>query len=552
MLKYISIQNYALIDELEIDFRPGFSVVTGETGAGKSVLVGALSLIMGYRVDSNILKNKDLKCIVEAHFDIQRFSLKLFFDENDIDYDEVTVIRREILPGGKTRAFVNDTPVNVSVLKDLSLQLTDIHSQHHNLNLNDNNFQLRVLDAFARLFPKVNEYKPVFYTFNSLKKELRILIERSFKEKSDVEYLQHLFNELEEAKLFCNEQEALESELKQLQHIEEIKQNLSSAFLSLTDDQSGALFRLRESTSDLKQIQPFYDKAVKLNERIESCKIELDDIVSELETLKEKTEVDPERLEVVKERLDVIYALQNKHKVSTIAELMTIKDNLDLKLSEITSFDEQISALDEEIKLVENKLIALSDELSEGRGEASKKLEEKIVEIIQKLGMPSGKYKVVIEQTQDYTETGKDVVNYMFSANKHIEPQEISKIASGGEIARLMLAVKSVIADSLALPTIIFDEIDTGVSGEIADKIGNMMYQMAQSMQVISISHLPQVAAKADYHYKVFKIENDFTTSIQIKELNTTERVNELAVMLSGESVTDAAIKHARELLKCQ
>lgn len=550
MLKHLYIKNYALIDELEIEFRPGFSVVTGETGAGKSVLMGALSLILGNRVDGGVLKDKETKCVVEARFDIQRFSLKLFFDDNDIDYDEVTVIRREILPGGKSRAFVNDTPVNLNVLKDLSVQLTDIHSQHHNLNLNDNHFQLRVLDAFARLFPRVDEYSKVWREFIKLKRELQILTERSLKEKSDLEYLQHLFNELDEAKLKENEQEGLESELKQLLHTEEIKQNLSSAFLSLSDEQSGALIKLKEAGSDLRQISGFYEKAIKLQERIDSVKIEVDDIVTELETHKEKIEYDPERLTGIKERLDVIYALQNKHKVSSINDLIKIKEDLDHKLSEITSYDDQISAIDKQLKLVEEKLVALSGELTKSRVEASKKLEEKIVEIIQKLGMPSGNYKVLIEQTEAYTETGKDMVSFLFTANKHIEPQEISKIASGGEISRLMLAVKSVIADSVALPAIIFDEIDTGVSGDIADKIGSMMNEMSQNMQVISITHLPQVAAKADSHYKVFKIENEYTTSIQIKELSRSERVNELAVMLSGETVTDAAIKNAQELLR--
>ena len=550
MLKHLYIKNYALIDELEIEFRPGFSVVTGETGAGKSVLMGALSLILGNRVDGGVLKDKETKCVVEARFDIQRFSLKMFFDANDIDYDEVTVIRREILPGGKSRAFVNDTPVNLNVLKDLSVQLTDIHSQHHNLNLNDNHFQLRVLDAFARLFPKVDEYSKVWREFIKLKRELQILTERSLKEKSDLEYLQHLFNELDDAKLKEEEQEILESDLKQLLHTEEIKQNLSSAFLSLSDEQSGALIKLKGSGADLRQISGFYEKASKLYERIDSVKIEVDDIVTELELLKDKIEYDPERLTTIKERLDVIYALQNKHKVTSTGELIRIKEDLDNKLSEITSFDDQISAIDKQLKFVEEKLVALSGELTKGRGEASKKLEEKIVEIIQKLGMPSGNYKVLIEQTEGYTETGKDMVSFLFTANKHIEPQEISKIASGGEISRLMLAVKSVIADSVALPAIIFDEIDTGVSGDIADKIGSMMVQMAQNMQVISITHLPQVAAKADSHYKVFKIENEFTTSIQIKELNQSERVNELAVMLSGETVTDAAIKNAQELLR--
>lgn len=550
MLKHLSIQNYALIESLEIDFEPGYSVITGETGAGKSILLGALSLILGNRAETNVLKNKEKKCTVEAEFDIQRYSLKVFFDRNDIDYDEITLIRREIMPGGRTRAFVNDTPVTLNILKDLSVQLTDIHSQHQNLNLNDNRFQMNVLDAFAKVIPILNSYRNNFYNYQKISKEHRLLINRAEKEKADFEFLQFQFDELENAKLQTGEQSGIEDELKQLNHAEEIIENLTTAFQLISDEENGVLNKLRDGITSLKQIQKFFNKANVLNERLESTKIELEDISSELETLSEDLEHNPERAEYLKERIDTIYALQNKHKVETVEDLIVIKNNLQLKLDDITSFDRQIAEKEKELEEQKVKLEELAGKLSEGRSEASENLENEITGILQRLGMPFAKFKVKQEITENFTETGKDFISFLFSSNKHFEVQEISNIASGGEISRLMLAIKSVIADSMALPAIIFDEIDTGVSGEIAEKIGQIMKEMSENMQVISITHLPQVAAKADYHYKVYKTEDDFDTRTDIKKLNPEERIKELATMLSGENITDAAFKNAEELLK--
>ena len=550
MLKHLSIQNYALIESLEIDFEPGYSVITGETGAGKSILLGALSLILGNRAETNVLKNKEKKCTVEAEFDIQRYSLKVFFDRNDIDYDEITLIRREIMPGGRTRAFVNDTPVTLNILKDLSVQLTDIHSQHQNLNLNDNRFQMNVLDAFAKVIPILNSYRNNFYNYQKISKEHRLLINRAEKEKADFEFLQFQFDELENAKLQTGEQSGIEDELKQLNHAEEIIENLTTAFQLISDEENGVLNKLRDGITSLKQIQKFFNKANVLNERLESTKIELEDISSELETLSEDLEHNPERAEYLKERIDTIYALQNKHKVENVEDLIVIKNNLQLKLDDITSFDRQIAEKEKELEEQKVKLEELAGKLSEGRSEASENLENEITGILQRLGMPFAKFKVKQEITENFTETGKDFISFLFSSNKHFEVQEISNIASGGEISRLMLAIKSVIADSMALPAIIFDEIDTGVSGEIAEKIGQIMKEMSENMQVISITHLPQVAAKADYHYKVYKTEDDFDTRTDIKKLNPEERIKELATMLSGENITDAAFKNAEELLK--
>ncbi len=550
MLKQLKIQNYALIEKLKITFEPGYSVITGETGAGKSILLGALSLILGNRADTGILKNKDKKCIVEAEFDIQRFSLKIFYDKHDIDYDEITIIRREISTSGRSRAFINDTPVNLAVLKDLSNQLTDIHSQHQNLNLNDNLFQMNVLDAFAGLLPKVEDYKKDYFEYLKIKKDYKQLLERAEKEKSDFEFLQFRFDELEDAKLNEEEQIEIEDELKQLNNAEEIKENLSISFSLLSDEGNGVIKNLIESITSLKHIQNVYNKINIISERLESAKIEIEDISNELEILSEDVEHNPVRAEFLKERIDTIYTLQNKHKVSTIKELISIKKELQHKLDDISSFDEQIKnlekTLDTKRQLVENK----ANTISEGRIGASVKLETKIIEILQKLGMPSGKFKVKQELIDDFSETGKDNISFLFSANKHSDVQEISSIASGGEISRLMLSIKSVISDTIALPTIVFDEIDTGVSGDIAEKIGNIMKAMSDNMQVISITHLPQVAARADFHYRVYKIENENDTLTKITKLNKQERKTELATMLSGENITDAALKNAEELLK--
>ncbi len=550
MLKHLSIQNYALIEKLEIDFDAGYSVITGETGAGKSVLLGALSLILGNRADTGILKNKEKKCTVEAEFDIQRYSMKVFFDKNDIDYDEITLVRREIMPGGRSRAFVNDTPVTLNVLKDLSVQLTDIHSQHQNLNLNDNRFQMNVLDAFAKLIPTLISYKEKFTSYIKTKKELAELIERAQKEKSDFDFLQFQFDELEAVKLQSGEQNEIENELKQLNHAEEIIENITTAFSVLSDEENGVLNNLRDAISSLKNIQKFSDKVKILNERLESSKIEIEDISGELEILSEDIEHNPERAEFLKERIDTIYALQNKHKVESVEELLEIKVRLQEELDDISSFDMQIAEKEKKLAEQEIKLTKSANDLSKSRREASGRLENEITGILRRLGMPSAQFKIKTEQLNEFTETGKDTVKFLFSSNKHSETQEIANIASGGEISRLMLSIKSVIADTMALPAIIFDEIDTGVSGEIAEKIGQIMKEMSDNMQVISITHLPQVAAKADFHYKVYKIEDEYDTRTDIKKLNAEERIKELATMLSGEIITDAALKNAEELLK--
>ncbi len=550
LLKHLSIQNYALIERLDIDFSPGYSVITGETGAGKSILLGALSLILGNRADTNVLKNKAKKCTVEAEFDIQRYSIKLFFDENDIDYDEITVIRREILPEGRSRAFVNDMPVTLNVLKELGMKLTDIHSQHQNLNLNNNEFQLNVLDAFAKLQFLLNDYQENFRSYKQTLKTYKDLSERAEKEKADYDFLQFRFEELEEAKLKPGEQSEIENELAQLNHAREIIENLTKAFALLSDEENGVLGKLRTGTTALKQIQKYFVHARSLSERFDSMRIEAEDIAGELEKYAEDVEHNPERMEFLTDRINTIYALQTKHKVETVEELLLIQEDLQTKLDDIVSFDGRIKEAEKQIEEKQKLLQQLADNLSAKRAKAALELEANITEILQRLGMPSSVFKINLEKTSDFTETGTDYIRFLFSSTKHFEAKDIASIASGGEISRLMLALKSIISESIALPVIIFDEIDTGVSGEIAEKIGQIMKEMSDNMQVLSITHLPQVAAKADAHYKVFKLEDDTDTRTDMKKLSHEERIRELASILSGENISEAALNNARALLE--
>lgn len=550
MIKHIFIKNYALIESLDIDFSEGYSAVTGETGAGKSILLGALSLILGNRADTNILRNKDEKCIVEAHFDIQRYSLKVLYDLHDIDYDEITVIRREVSPNGRSRAFINDTPVNLNILKELSGQLTDIHSQHQNLNLNNHIFQLNVLDSFSRLGKDLSEYRETFISFKKAKNALEELIQKAENEKKDIEYLQFKFDELEEAKLNKGEQELAENELQQLNHTEEIKLNLSSVFELLSNEENGINLQLSNSLSALNSIKKFYAESEDYIKRLESVKIELDDISSSIEIAAEDIEFNPERAEFLKDRLDLIYSLQSKHSVSSVEDLIKIKQNIENRLSDITSFDLQIKKAKQLSDHLFSELTDKAKNISNIRKNNKALLEQEITAVLTKLAMPNAEFVIELKQNESFNEYGMDTVSFLFSGNKNVSPEEISEIASGGEISRLMLSIKSVISDSMALPAIIFDEIDTGVSGEVAEKIGIIMKEMSAHMQVINITHLPQVAAKAHNHYKVYKAESEASTITKIKRLDFEGRKIELASMLSGENITDAAVKNAEELLK--
>lgn len=549
MLQSLSIQNYALIDNLIIEFDKGFSTITGETGAGKSILLGALGLLVGQRADTDILLDKSRKCIVEATFEIGTYHLQPFFEQNEIDYSNQVIIRREILENGRSRAFVNDTPVNLTILKELGDKLVDIHSQHQNSYLTDWTFQLKVLDIIAQNSSNLNNYKESFRKYNELKKQLTELIEIDKHERAELDYVQFQFNELEQTKLKAGELSSLEEELKVLTHAEEIKTHLSFIHQSLIGDETGSLSQIKESLNHSLKIKDIFHKGENLSQRIESVYIELKDISAEVENLNESIELDPEKLESYKSRIDFLYSLCQKHKVQNSDELIEIKDKLSETLKNINSYSERIEVLKRELSSEQEKLNSFAMTLREARKKIVKPFESKVIEHLQQLGIPNANFLVSFEALKDFQSTGLDAVAYLFSANKQVNPQDITKVASGGEISRVMLAIKSVIASSLAMPAIVFDEIDTGVSGEIADKMGSIMRDMAQNMQVISITHLPQVAAKGNSQFLVYKIDGDKTTNSYIKQLSGDERITELAKMLSGKNVTEAAINNAKVLL---
>jgi len=507
MLQSLYIQNYALIDDLKIEFENGFSIITGETGAGKSILLGALSLLVGQRADTTVLLNKSKKCFVEGVFKIEEYNLKEFFGQNELDYDDSVIIRREILDNGRSRAFVNDSPVNLNILKELGDRLIDIHSQHQNSYLADNQFQLKVIDILARNSELLGFYKSSFKKHGELLHTLQELQEKSAKGKADYDYFQFQYNELDAARLKSGEQAVLEEEIKILSHAEEIKSALTNISGLLSAESIGILGQLKETVNLSGKIKNIFHKISTLQERLESSFIELKDITSEAEMLSESIDLDPLRLEEVKSRLDVLYSLCQKHRVSNSDELIGLRDEIKGNISAITGYDEQMDILSKQIKAEKQILTGLSINLDESRRNALVPFEQNILNIIRQLGMPYAEFSVKLEKTDDFIISGCNKTTFLFSANKQVPMQDISKIASGGETSRVMLAIKSVISVSLAIPAVIFDEIDAGVSGDIAGKVGNIMQQMANSMQVISITHLPQVASKGRNHYLVTKLK---------------------------------------------
>lgn len=549
MLQSLNVHNYALINELTIDFNKGLNIITGETGAGKSILMGALSLILGQRADTSVLKDKSKKCIVEAKFNIKPYRLKTFFDENDLDYDDITIIRREITDNGKSRAFINDTPVNVSVLKDLSTHLVDIHSQHESLLLGDENFQMALVDSFAGHHALLHQYYEKYEEYHQIQSEYNQFISNAEKAKSDLDYLQFQYDQLEALKLNEGEQEELEEELEKLNHAEEIKLNLSKSFQLLNEEEFSVISNLKEAKNALNTIAKYLKESEDLNQRMESAYIELQDISHEIEQLNESIEYDPARIEFIRERLDSIYAQQQKHKVATVGELLQIKTDLETQIENINSFDFKSDELNKKLEIKKNELIQLAQKISKNRKQVIPDLEQKITRSLVLLGMPNAAFKIKQVPVNEFLPTGNEIIKFMFSANKNVAPEEIEKVASGGEISRLMLSLKSILVENKTLPTIIFDEIDAGTSGEIADKMGVIIKQMSSKMQVINITHLPQIASKADFHYLVYKKDNHQTTNTYIKLLNKDERVNEIAKMLSGKELTDAAIQNAKVLL---
>ncbi|MFO7828561.1 MAG: DNA repair protein RecN [Bacteroidales bacterium] len=549
MLQSININNYALINELEIDFNQGLNIITGETGAGKSILMGALSLILGQRADTSVLKDKTKKCIVEATFFIKPYRLKSFFVDNELDYEETTIIRREIADSGKSRAFINDTPVNLSVLKDLSNHLVDIHSQHESLLLGDENFQMSLVDAFAGHHDLLIQYQAKYDEYNTVKNEYNRLVNNAAKAKSDLDYLQFQYDQLDALKLIDGEQEELEEELEKLNHAEEIKFNLSKAFQLLNEEEISVISNLKEAKNAVDSISKYLKEGADLTGRLESAYIELQDISNEIEQLNENIEYDPGRIEFIRERLDSIYSLQQKHKVSSINELIIIKDDFEKQIESINSYDFKTDKLKNQLEYVKSELIKLATEISENRKKIIPELENKIVHTLILLGMPNAAFKVKQVPVDEFLPTGTEIIKFMFSANKNVATEEIEKVASGGEISRLMLSLKSILVENKTLPTIIFDEIDAGTSGEIADKMGVIIKKMSTKMQVINITHLPQIASKADFHYLVYKKDNHQTTNTYIRLLDKDERINEIAKMLSGKALTDAAIQNAKVLL---
>lgn len=549
MLKSLQISNYALIDKLEIAFDKGLTIITGETGAGKSIIIGALSLLMGQRADINTIRNKEKKCSIEGIFDVSKYNLQDFFKQYDIDYFDQTILRREISAEGRSRAFINDSPVNLNTLKKLSDFLIDIHSQHDTLLINRPNYQIDALDSFSKNMNLLKEYKK---NYEQYKKHLRILdelTEKAEKEKQKFEYFQFQFNQLEEAKLVDGEEEELEEEQKQLSHIEEIKQNLSKLTFLLDNDENSVLSMLKESSNIMQNISQFFPKASEFFERIENARFDLQDIANESQILENNLDFDPNRFDFVNSRLNTIYELERKFNLNSVKQLIELKDEFASKIQEIESFDQEIEKLKQIIEQLKQKLNKLSSDIHKKRTEAKPVFEQKIIEIVKELGIKNAVFVVEITKTEDFMPNGKDKVNFLFSANKNTEPSLISKIASGGELSRLMLALKYIISQSKTLPTIIFDEIGTGISGEIADKMGKMLRQMAKNIQLINITHLPQVAAKGDHHFFVYKQDTEADTITNIKKLNKTERIQEIAKMLSGSNVSKTSLKAAEELL---
>lgn len=549
MLLSLSIKNYALIEYLETDFSNQFSVITGETGAGKSILLGALGLVLGNRADLTSLKDKEQKCIIEAQFAISNYNLQSFFNENDMDYDDKTIIRREILPSGKSRAFVNDSPVNLQELQELGALLLDIHSQHQTRELTEENYQIDILDAVANNNDLVVAYKQALTTYKSIQKEVKQLTSEKEALVKEYEYNSYLLNELLVANLVDGEQEDLEQELEQLSNVEFIKENFERILAVANEEQVGALVNLKEMKISLQKIIGFSTLYAQLYERLTSSLLEIEDIVSECEQNNEKILADPERLEFVNTKLQSIYNLQKKHQVQSIAELLVIQNELDAKVIRVDDLDGAINKLQSELNKQQSKVDEIAKTIFENRKKIVPVLIDKMKMILSQLGMVEANFQIEINHTNSYFQKGKDEVVLLFSANKGTSFGSLKKVASGGEMSRIMLAIKAVLANYSKLPTIIFDEIDTGVSGEIAIKMGEIMKEMSTTMQVFAITHLPQIAAKGNSHYKVAKRNQGETTISELNLLTSEERIQHIAEMLSGKDITDSALQHAKALL---
>jgi DNA repair protein RecN (Recombination protein N) len=552
MIISLHIKNYALISDLEINFEKGFTIITGETGAGKSILLGALNLIAGQRADTSVLLDKNVKCIVEAEFDISKLNLELFFSKYDLDYNKKSIIRREIGTNGKTRAFVNDTPVNLGVLKELSLQLIDIHSQHQSLEINEKNSQLNYLDVVANIDKELIECKVLFETYKLTQLKLQQKIEEEIQLRKDIDYYQFQWQELEDLNLKSNELKEMKAELAIITHAEEIKLNLTKVSVILSQKEGSLIAQLNESKNAMANIARYDAVLDEFQKRLQSSYIELKDIANEIENKIDLISYDPKRLNFLNERISVAERLMRKHQANNEEELLQLKLSFENKIVGADHLSDEIVKIKNQLKESEESLTKNALKIRKARVTAIPKLENDVITILQQLGMPNTQFKIQINTLQSFTQSGMDEVDFLFSANKGVAAASLNKVASGGELSRIMLAIKSIIAKEKTLPSILFDEIDTGVSGDVAAKMAIILKELSLNLQVISITHLPQIASKGNQHWFVYKDnEKDITTS-HIKILNQNERINEIAKMLSNEKTTPAAIINAKELLGIQ
>ncbi|MFD2543790.1 DNA repair protein RecN [Lacinutrix gracilariae] len=549
MLTSLSIKNYALIDALLVDFNQGFTIITGETGAGKSILLGGLSLILGKRADLSSLKNTDKKCVIEAVFNIESYKLENLFKTKDLDFDSQTIIRREILPSGKSRAFVNDTPVNLNTLQVLGKHLIDVHSQNQTMQLVDDDFQFQIIDALADNKANLKSYQTTLQEYKKLQKELKELYAFQAEALKEQDYNAFLLKELNEANLVDGELETLEEEYETLNNIEEIQDKLTQSHQLLQDEELGILNLLTQLKNTLQKLSTYANTYQNLFTRVNSSLIELDDAFAEIETLQENLDADPNRLEVVNAKLQLLHNLMQKHVAENVSELIDIKEALAQKVSETENLEESINKKQKEIQAVAKKLDTIAKSIHDKRHKTIPSLTKQLESILSDLGMPNAQFKIEVTLAKEYTYNGKDQLSFLFSANKGGQFNALKKAASGGELARIMLAIKSILSNYIQLPTIMFDEIDTGVSGEIANKMADIMQNMSNSMQVFAITHLPQIAAKGHTHYKVYKEDVDEVTTTNLVKLSHDNRVVEIAQMLGGLEVSTSAIAHAKELL---
>lgn len=551
MLRSLYIQNYALIEKLDIGFDSGFSVITGETGAGKSIILGAIGLLLGQRADVKSIRKGASKCIIEARFDVSAYGMQPFFEANELEYEDECILRRELYASGKSRAFINDTPASLAQMKELGELLIDVHSQHQNLLLNKEGFQLNVLDLLAHDEAELAAYQRLYNDWRQARQDLEALVARAEQSRADEDYIRFQLEQLEEANLTDGEQEELEQEAEMLTHAEDIKAGLYRAGQALNADEGGVLEALKDCQNTMMGLRSVFAPAGELADRLDSVYIELKDISQELADKEEEVEFNPARLDEVNARLNLIYSLQQKHRVDMVKALLSLQENYALQLSAITSSDEDIVRLEAQVKELFSQVTAQALVLTEARTRAAREVERQMAARLVPLGMPNVRFQVEMGVRKEPGVHGADTVNFLFSANKNGVLQNISSVASGGEIARVMLSVKAMIAGAVKLPTIVFDEIDTGVSGEIADRMADIMQEMGDNdRQVISITHLPQIAARGRAHYKVYKEDNEVETNSHIRRLTDDERVEELAHMLSGATLTEAALNNARALLK--